>query len=55
MHALLDGVADDEAVHHRRPLLADPVHATDRLQSKQDQNGALVLKPTLSIDEIPRT
>ena len=32
MHALLDGVADDEPVHHRRPLLADAVHATDGLK-----------------------
>ena len=38
MHALLDGVADDETVHHRRALLTDPVDTTDRLH-KQDQNS----------------
>ena len=31
VHALLDGVADDEPVHHRRPLLTDAVNATDGL------------------------
>ena len=31
VHALLDGAADDEPVHHRRPLLADAVHAPDGL------------------------
>ena len=43
MHALLDGVADDEAVHHRRALLADPVDTTDGLKGKQDQIWVLVL------------
>ena len=38
MHALLDGVADDEPVHHRRPLLADPVHAPDGLCDVNSRN-----------------